>query len=175
MVFPLMAYPMILIGSVCSIVVPQVSTFLEENKVPAAKRLIRRCLLVSFAIGLVTTLVFFIAADQMGALFYKRNDLGLMIRLSGLCAPILDVAAVSTSLLIAIGKEGQSFRNALLQQLLLLIFIILLVGVPAINIYGYILSFALSNSVLVAMNLYFLKTHHFDQKSSSDFHKRGIY
>ena len=175
MVFPLMAYPMILVGSICSIIVPQVSTLLEQGKQQAARRLVRRCLLAALSIGILTTLVFVIAADKMGIWFYKREDLGVLIRLSGLCAPILDVAAVSTSLLIAVGREGQSFRNALLQQQLLLISIILLVGVPMFNIYGYILSFALSNTVLVFMNLHFLKRHHFDHESSSSLHKRGIY
>lgn len=163
MVFPLMAYPMILIGSICNIIVPQVSTLLEDGKKSTADRLLRRCLLAAFGIGMVTAIVFWIGANEMGFLFYKRNDLGLLIRLSGMCAPILDVAAVSTSLLIGIGMEGQSFRSALLQQLLLLILIILLVGIPALNIYGYILSFALSNIVLVSMNLYFLKEHIFDR------------
>lgn len=175
MVFPLMAYPMILIGSICNIVVPQVFTLLQDGKQVAADRLLRRCLLAALGIGVMTTLVFWLMADEMGALFYKRDDLGMLIRLSGLCAPILDVAAVSTSLLIGVGKEGQSFRSTLLQQLLLLILIILLVGVPRLNIYGYILSFGLSNGVLVVMNLYFLKTHLFNHKSSSFFHKSGLY
>ena len=174
MVFPLMAYPMILIGSICNIIVPQVSTLLEDGKHSAADRLLRRCLVAALAIGLLTALVFLIAADGLGSFFYKRDDLGLLIRLSGFCAPILDVAAVSTSLLIGVSKESQSFRNALMQQLLLLISIILLVGVPSLNIYGYILSFALSNTVLVIINLYFLKEHIFDRQSSSSLHKRGV-
>ena len=153
---------------------PQVSTLLEDGKHGAADRLLRRCLVAALAIGLLTALVFLIAADGLGAFFYKRDDLGLLIRLSGFCAPILDVAAVSTSLLIGVSKESQSFRNALMQQLLLLISIILLVGVPSLNIYGYILSFALSNTVLVIINLYFLKEHIFDRQSSSSLHKRGV-
>lgn len=174
MVFPLMAYPMILIGSICNIIVPQVSTLLEDGKRSAADRLLCRCLVAALGIGVATALIFWLGADGMGSLFYKRDDLGLLIRLSGLCAPILDVAAVSTSLLIGVGMEGQSFRSTLLQQLLLLIFIILLVGMPQLNIYGYVLSFALSNMVLVIINLYFLKEHIFDHKSSLFLHKRGV-
>ena len=174
MVFPLMAYPMILVGSICSIIVPQVSTLLEQGKASAAARLMRRCLLAALMVGVLTAVVFGVAADELGDFFYKRDDLGVMIRLSGLCAPVLDVAAVSTSLLIAVGREGQSFRNALMQQLLLLISIILLVGLPVLHIYGYIISFALSNTVLVILNIYFLKEHLFDHKSSSSLHKRGV-
>ena len=161
MVFPLMAYPMILIGSICSIIIPQIATLLSAGKPAAASRLIRRCLIVTLVVGFLTTICFWIFADQMGLFFYKRTDLGWLIRFAGLCAPLLDLSAISTSLLIGIGQEGQSFRNTLLQQLLMLIFLILFVGIPALNIYGYILAFALSNLILLRMNLYYLKKHHF--------------
>ncbi|MGN0659502.1 MAG: oligosaccharide flippase family protein, partial [Emergencia sp.] len=156
MVFPMMNYPMILVGSICSIVVPRISTmFLSGKKVPA-KRLIGKVLRVSLCIGILTGLLFFVLADDMGLFFYKREDLGLMIRLAGLCAPLLYVTAASTSLLISIGREAQSFRNSLLQQLLLLIFLLVFIGIPQLNIYGYILAIALSNSVLLVQNLYAL-------------------
>ena len=170
MVFPLMAYPMILVGSICSIIIPRVSTLLSMGKVHGAYRLLRRCLLAAFGIGVVTAVVFCFFSEEMGMLFYKREDLSRMIRLAGLCAPLLNVAAASTSLLISVGCEAQSFRNTLLQQLLLLIFLILFVGVPSLHIYGYILAFALSNLILVFMNLYFLKKHQIDHESSFYLH-----
>ncbi len=157
MVFPLMNYPMILVGSACSIVVPKIATMVASGKSRYAARLIKRSLLLALAIGCLTGLVFWFFADQMGAFFYKQDDLGWMIRLAGLCSPLLYVTAATTSLLISIGKEAQSFRNSLLQQLLLLIFLILFTGVPALNIYGYIAAIALSNTVLLAQNLYALR------------------
>ena len=161
MVFPLMAYPMILVGSICSIIIPQISTLLSSGKTAAASRLIDRCLITALVVGGITAVCFWLFANQMGMFFYKRTDLGWLIRLAGLCAPLLDLSAISTSLLIGMGQEGQSFRNTLLQQLLMLIFLILFVGIPALNIYGYILAFALSNLILVLMNLNYLKKHRF--------------
>ncbi|MFR7990843.1 MAG: oligosaccharide flippase family protein [Anaerovoracaceae bacterium] len=159
MVFPLMNYPMILVSSTCSIVVPKVATMMTAGKGRFADRLLLRCLLVAFVIGLFTGAVFWIFADEMGVFFYKQEDLALMIRLSGICSPLLYVTAATTSLLISIGQEAQSFRNSLFQQLLLLIFLILFTGIPALNIYGYIAAAALSNAVLLVQNLYFLKLH----------------
>ncbi len=159
MVFPLMSYPMILIGSICSIVIPQVSTLLSSGKSAGAHRLVMRTLSSAFLIGLMVTVFFCLFADEMGMFFYKRGDLGLMIRLAGLCSPLLAVTSASTSLLISIGRESQSFRNSLLQQLLLLIFLIVFVGIPSLNIYGYLAAAALSNGILLTLNLYHLKRH----------------
>lgn len=159
MVFPLIHYPMILVGSVCSIVVPKIATMITSGKEGYAHRLIQRSIGLSLIIGLLTCIVFWFLADEMGLLFYKRNDLALMIRLMGLCAPLLYVTAVTTNILISIGKEALSFRNSLFQQILLLIFLILFTGVPNLNIYGYILAIALSNGVLLIRNLFCLKLH----------------
>lgn len=166
MVFPLMGYPMILVGATCSIVIPKVSTLLASGKRVGANRLIFRCLSTAFVIGLLTAVVFWLGADAMGMFFYKRDDLTWMIRLAGLCAPLLDVTITSTNLLISIGEESQSFRNSLLQQILLLIFLMVFVGIPALNIYGYLVAAALSNLVLLFMNLICLKRHKFTRFSS---------
>ena len=159
MVFPLMNYPMILIGSTCSIVVPRIAAMTAAGKDRFADRLLLRALVLSFVIGLCAGTVFWLFADEMGRFFYKQEDLGAMIRLTGLCAPLFYLTAASTSLLISIGQEAQSFRNSLFQQLLLLIFLLLFTGVPSLNIYGYIVAAALSNLVLLVQNLYFLKLH----------------
>lgn len=159
MVFPLMTYPMILVSSICSIVVPKISTLASAGKPEPAGRLIQKVLLTSFLIGLVTSLLFFLFADQMGIFFYKRSDLTLMIHLSGACAPLLYVTSATTSLLISVGQESLSFRNTLFQQLLLLILLLLLTGIPALNIYGYITAIALSNIALLFKNLSALRKY----------------
>ena len=159
MVFPLINYPMILVGAVCSIVVPKISTMAAAGKEKFVGRLITRTLALSFFIGILTCAVCFFFADSMGQFFYKHDNLGLMIRLAGLLAPLLYMTASTTSLLIGIGCEGQSFRNSLFQQLLLLIFLIIFTGIPALNIYGYLIAIALSNIILLSKNLHALRLH----------------
>ncbi|MDD6043124.1 MAG: oligosaccharide flippase family protein [Eubacteriaceae bacterium] len=166
MVFPLINYPLILVGAACSIVVPKISTFIAAGKLKAAKRLIRRALLLSLTIGIVTCVIFLLFAEDMEMFFYKRDDLQLMIHIAGLCAPLIYVTATTNSLLISIGKEAQSFRNTLLQQLLLLIGLILFTGIPALNIYGYLLAIACSNAVLLTQNVFVLKKYSFFTKMS---------
>lgn len=166
MVFPLMNYPMILVGASCSIVVPRISTLAASGKGRFANRLILRSMILAFVIGMATAACFWFLADSMGYLFYKHDDLGFMIRIAGLCAPLLYMTATSTSLLIGIGCENQSFRNSLLQQLLLLIFLILFTGIPALNIYGYLVSIAVSNGILLFLNLRSLKLHRSAYSSS---------
>lgn len=166
MVFPLMNYPMILVASTCSIVVPKISTMMATGKSYQGNRLIHRALLTALTIGLLTGVVFWFMADEMGMFFYKRNDLTWMIRLAGLCAPLLYVTGTTTSLMISIGQEAQSFRNSLFQQLLLLICLIIFTGIPSLNIYGYIVAIAISNIVLLIRNMHSLNLHRSAQISS---------
>lgn len=157
MVFPLMNYPMILVGAICAIVVPKIATFIAAGKFGPARRLQRRALGWALIIGLATSVLFMFTADGMGELFYKRDDLGALIRLAGLCAPVLYLSATSTSLLISIGHEPESFRNSLLQQLLLLIGLTVFTGIPQLNIYGFLLAVACSVTVLLIQNLISLR------------------
>ena len=153
MVFPLMNYPMILVGAICAIVVPKIATFIAAGKFGPARRRQRRALGWALIVGLGTSVLFMFTADGMGELFYKRDDLGALIRLAGLCAPVLYLSATSTSLLISIGHEPESFRNSLLQQLLLLIGLTVFTGIPQLNIYGFLLAVACSVIVLLIQNL----------------------
>ena len=153
MVFPLMNYPMILVGAICAIVVPKIATFIAAGKFGPARRLQRRALGWALVIGLATSVLFMFTADGMGELFYKRDDLGALIRLAGLCSPVLYLSATSTSVLISIGHEPESFRNSLLQQLLLLIGLTVFTGIPQLNIYGFLLAVACSVIVLLIQNL----------------------
>lgn len=175
MVFPLMTYPMILVGAACSIVVPKISTMISAKKDRYADRLIFRALLLAFGIGIGTMVLFVLSADEMGLFFYGRNDLGPMIRLAGICAPVLYVTAASTSLLIGIGCEKLSFKNSLLQQLLLLIFLMIFTGIPSLNIYGYLAAIAISNIILLMLNLYSLKLHRSHHISSQNHHRQRLY
>lgn len=167
MVFPLMNYPMILVGAICAIVVPKIATFIAAGKFGPARRLQRRALGWALIIGLATSVLFMFTADGMGELFYKRDDLGALIRLAGLCAPVLYMSATSTSLLISIGRESESFRNTLLQQLLLLIGLTVFTGIPQLNIYGFLLAVACSVTVLLVQNLISLKKMNYKHKPTA--------
>ena len=168
MVFPLMNYPMILVGAICAIVVPQIATYVAAGRRDSARRLVRRAVKLSLIIGLCTCVFFMFAADGMGQLFYKRDDLGLLIRLAGICTPFLYVTATSTSLLISVGLEPESFRNSLLQQLLLLIGLVIFTGIPCLNIYGFLLAVVCSTVVLMIQNLIVIRR--FFKTSKTDEH-----
>lgn len=152
MVFPLMNYPMILVGSIAAISVPRVSNFVLAKKRYACKRLCQRCLSMAVLIGIGTFAVALVFGDEMGMIFYKQYDLGPMIKLVGLFAPVVNCAAISQSLLIACGKEGAAFTNSLLSQLVLLFCLIVFTGIKSINIYGYLISVAIANMLLFLIN-----------------------
>ncbi|MEG1067422.1 MAG: oligosaccharide flippase family protein [Anaerovoracaceae bacterium] len=154
MVFPLMAYPMIIIGSISSVIIPRMSTIISLGNEKYAKILIFKVLGIALLIGVFTSLVYFAFADQIGFFLYHRCDLTHMIRLTGLLAPLLYTANCTNSVLISMGKEHISFKNSFLQQTILLICLIIFTSIPSINIYGYIIALLISNIVLLSMNLH---------------------
>lgn len=159
MVLPLMTYPMVLIGSICSIAVPKISAMLSVGKKKGTARMINRVLSVSFLIGMITGIILWLFSSKLGILFYHQQGLNLMIKAGAFCVPVLYIAEASSSLLISLGEEVRSFQNNLLHQLILLIVLILFTGMPVINVYGYFIAIFISHLVLLLMNIHFLKLH----------------
>lgn len=153
MVFPLMNYPMILVGSIAAVSVPRVSNFVLTENLYACKRLCKRCLAAAMLIGIGTFAIAVLLGDEMGIIFYKQYDLGPMIKLAGLFAPAVNCAAISQSLLIACGKEGAAFTDSLLSQLILLLGLFVFTGIKSVNIYGYVISAAVANVLLAVINV----------------------
>ena len=153
MVFPIMYYPMIIIGSITSVIIPRMSTIISLGNEAYAKLLIKKVLYISLLIGIITMILYCTFAEEIGFFLYKRTDLNYMIKLTGLLSPLLYTSSSSSSILISMGKERISFRNSFLQQGTLLIGLFIFTSIPAINIYGYVLALFLSNAVLLSLNL----------------------
>lgn len=139
MVLPLMSYPMIIISSMVMIMVPRLSTIITTGNRDYARKLIIKVMGIALFIGLVTGIIFLIYGDALGVAIYGRDDLGLMISFSAILVPVMYMAATSNSILISMGEEKISFRNSLLQQIILLVSLRFFTAIKYINIYGYII------------------------------------
>lgn len=153
MVLPLMSYPMIIISSVVMIMVPRLSTIIATGNRDYARRLIIKVMEISLIIGIATGIVFLLYGDALGSIIYGRDDLGLMIKLSAILVPVMYVAATSNSILISMGEEKISFRNSLLQQIILLISLRIFTSIPSVNIYGYIIGMFICHIFQLIINL----------------------
>lgn len=150
-------FPMIVIISMSTVLVPDISKNLSLKNHYALNHRIDEVIKISFYIGICTMLICLCIPQNLGKLFYNRNDLSIFIVCSSLCVPI-SYAAVSTySILSGLGMQSKILFNSLLVSVEELVLLYILTGIPAINIYGYAITLFITSLTSYILNMYEIK------------------
>lgn len=145
--------PYIIIGSMLTVLVPELSLHIGRKDFWSAEVRIAQVLKLACAIGISTAIVCLTLPNTLGQLFYQRNDLGNMIRFSAPICLISFVSSPTFGILNALGKQNILLKNSLIISLESLVLIIVLPGIPALNIYGYGLSMILTSATALLINI----------------------
>jgi stage V sporulation protein B len=146
--------PFIIIGSMMTVLIPDMSLSLSKKDLWSTERRISQVLKISFLVGLGTLIVSLCIPQKLGMLFYSRNDLGIMIKAAGICSFMSYAASASFGILNALGKQNINLRNSIIVSVEGLILVFILTGIPSINIYGYGVSIIFSSITGLLMNLF---------------------
>ena len=159
MAFTIITFPMIVIGSINSLIIPDLSQSLSRGDYYNATLRIKKVLKIAFLLGLATTIICNIIPDSLGIMLFSRDDLGSYIRIGSLCAPIFFVASCTFGILNGLNKQGIILRNSLITAAIEVICLYIFIGIPSINILGYALTLFITSTLTLIMNLYEVKKH----------------
>ena len=159
MAFAIIGFPMIVIGSINSLIIPDLSQTLSRGEYYNASIRIKKVLKIAFLLGLATTIICNIIPDSLGIMFFSRDDLGQYIRIGSLCAPIFFTASCTFGILNGLNKQGVILRNCLITAALELVCLYIFIGIPSINILGYALTLFITSTVTLIINMYEVKKH----------------
>lgn len=159
MAFSIIAFPMIVIGSINSLIIPDLSQTLSRGDYYNASIRIKKVLKLAFLLGLATTIICNIIPDSLGLMFFSRDDLGNYIRIGSLCAPIFFTSCCTFGILNGLNKQGILLRNSLITAAIELICLYIFVGIPQINILGYALTLFITSIITLFINMYEVKKH----------------
>lgn len=153
----LIALPLIVVGSINSLLIPDLSQSLSRGDNYFAALRIRKVMKIAFLLGLSTTIICSLIPYELGNLFYSRNDLGNYIFTASLSAPIFFTSSTMFGILNGLNKQGIILRNSLIIAFIDLICLFIFTSIPSINIYGYSLSLFITSSVSLLINFYEVK------------------
>ncbi len=145
--------PYIVIGSMLTVLIPELSPSISKRDYWSAEERIVQVLKIAGIIGISTALVCLRIPDTLGLLFYNRSDLGDMIRFAAPICLILFISSPSFGILNALGRQNTMLKNSLINSVQSLLLIYLLAGIPALNIYGYGLSIILTAITSFILNM----------------------
>lgn len=154
MALTIVTFPMIVIGSINMLLVPDLSTSLSKGEYYNASVRIKKVLKIAFLLGLATMIICLLIPDSLGEMFYGRKDLGLYIKVSALSAPIFFAANTMFGILNGLNKQGIILRNSMIISLIELICLFFLTSIPNINIFSYAITIFITSTLSLIINLH---------------------
>ena len=147
-------FPMIVIGSINTLLIPDLSQNLSKKDYFTLENRIADVLKIAFLLGLTTTVICFCIPSSLGKMFFNREDLGAYIKFAAVSAPITYAAVTTYGILNGLGKQGVLLRNSLIIAVEEVVLLYILTGIPSINIYGYGISLIITSFTTLLLNLY---------------------
>ncbi|WP_163191697.1 stage V sporulation protein B [Clostridium thermarum] len=146
-------FPTIVIGSISTILIPDLSQSMSKKDYYAVERRVSSVLRIAFLLGVSTLIIGLIGSESLGKMFYNRNDLGAYIKFAAICCPFFFTAATTYGILNGLGKQNIILRNSLIVSALEVILLYILTAIPFINVYGYGISLIITSTVTLILNL----------------------
>lgn len=145
-------FPMIIINSISTVLIPDLSQNISKNDYYAAEQRIYDVVKIAFLLGISTFAICASIPDSLGVLFFNRNDIGSYIRFLSFTAPLTYVSATTYGILNGLSKQGILLRNSLIASTLELILLYIFTGIPNINIYGYGITLIFTSLTILILN-----------------------
>ncbi len=149
--------PMIIVSSMTTVMVPDISLSVSRKDYWSAETRILKVFRAALIIGTSTLVINSLIPESLGLLFYNRNDLGSMIQFGAACSVTGFVAGPTFGMLNGLGKQSVVLRNSLIISMEGIILIIVLTGISSINIYGYGIMMVITSVTALIMNFHEIK------------------
>ena len=149
MVIPILFFPFAFLGSLVSVVTPEISRLnLLADRKPLNSRISSLMSFVSLASVAVGGLFFFLSYE-IGEAFYPGENTAAAIKILSLVTPFMYVETVADGLLKAIGEQVQTLKFSVYNSVLRLALILLFVSKTGEN--GYLWLLVISNTFTYAL------------------------
>lgn len=153
MALSIVLFPVIVISSISTLLIPDLSKSISKNKIILAEKRIREVIKISFILGLATMVICFVIPDELSYMFFKRNDLGSYIWFASLITPLFFMSLTTYSILNGLGKQKKILINSLICSVVEIIVIYVLAGFSQINILSYAIAIMTDSFLSVILNL----------------------
>lgn len=153
MALNIVLFPIIIISSISTLLIPDLSKSISKNKLNTAEKRIREVIKISFILGLATMVICFVIPNELSYMFFKRTDLGSYIWFASLITPMFFISLTTYSILNGLGKQNKILINSLICSFVEIVIIYVLAGFSQINILSYAIAIMVDSSLSVILNL----------------------
>lgn len=147
-------FPIIVIVSMSTVLVPDISQSISKKDYYSVEKRIREVLGISLILGIATTIVCICIPNELGQLFYSRNDLASYIAFTSLSATFIYISCSTFSIMSGLNLQNEVLKNSLIISVEEVILLFILTGIKSINIYGYGISLIITCITSIIINMH---------------------
>lgn len=159
MALTIVTFPLIVVNSINTLLVPDLSQSISNSDYYNASVRIKTVLKIAFLLGMATTVICQLIPDSLGQMFYKRDDLGLYIRLASLSAPIFFAANTMFGILNGLNRQSIILRNSIIISITEIVCLYIFTAIPSINIFSYVITIFVTSTLGLIINLHEVNKH----------------
>lgn len=143
MAMPVLMFPSVFLSAFSTLMIPEMSEANAANRVNGISHMARRVLKATFLFIIPVTAFFLTFANEIGLLFYKREDVGLYIKILCMTIPFLYLDSVVDGMLKGLNQQLHYFTYNIIDstiRVILALFLIPRYGIEAVIIIMFVSS-----------------------------------
>lgn len=157
MVIPLLYYPLIIIASLSTTLVPAIAySYASKNQNELSKKC-NESLTIASVVGFASSIIFLTYPVELCRVLYNCPEAGTLLFWSAFPCILEYWLFIIMAILNGAGFQSKVLQCTLANILIMTLSILLLMPIPRLNIYAYVIGFAVSSSFVVIKGLRILK------------------
>lgn len=157
MAMPLLFFPFVIITSLSITLVPAITAAHTAKDWKTLRRQSETALQIAAVLGFAATAVFSTFPYQMSVFFFKNLQSGDLLYWLSLACVFFFIQFTLFAISNGLGMQGKVLGYTIIEMVIIVACSYILIPMPRINIYGYIIGFNISAVLITLKNAYDLK------------------
>ncbi len=151
MAIPVLFFPFSFIGTLATLLLPDISSAYVQNKKSVLQRLISRVLILTVSVSVLAGGIFTVFSNDIALLLYDSPEIGFYLQILGPLAPFMYLESMVDGILKGMNEQVATFRYTIFDCIIRIVLIYILL--PRLGIMGFLYVMILSNLFTCALNL----------------------
>lgn len=151
MAMPVLFFPFSFIGTLATLLLPEITEAYVRKEQARLHRLINRVLLITLTTSILAGTLYTVFASQIGQLLYKSSEIGFYLAVLGPLAPFMYLESMVDGILKGLDQQVATFRYTVADSIMRIILTVILL--PNFGMKGFLFVMLCSNLLTSLLNL----------------------
>ncbi len=126
MALPLLFFPSTLLNALSTLLITEMSESMALGRRGLVKYGTARILQLTGLVSFIFSAIFFVGGKELGLLFYKDNDVGILLRLLAPLVPLMYLDSISDGILKGLDQQNYTFITSVTDSAMRIVLILLI-------------------------------------------------